>query len=189
MYLRGKGVEKDRAKAKEMAQRYSINADRRLVRLGGRVGFPSLAGGEGELILPIPVGPAIGLTGSGSYLPGVGGVMVQLEGGSAPKVQPDMQYFDAGLRLYPNNKARGLYAMAGVHRLQATGGTLAAPLTREGVSARLGMYNEDKLIYTRLEMGIGQYGMINLRDFDEDETGRFPLIQATLAFSVGIALF
>lgn len=188
MYQRGKGVEKDRAKAKEMAQRYSINADRRHIRLGGRVGFPTLAGGEGELVAPIPVGPALAVTASGSFIPGIGGLMVQLKGDTAPDVQPDLRYLDAGLRLYPNNKARGLYGMVGVHELQASGGELNKPLARTGVSARLGMYSEDKLFYSRLEMGIGQYGMINLRDFDDDETGRFPLVQATLSFSFGLAV-
>jgi hypothetical protein len=96
---------------------------------------------------------------------------------------------DAGLRLYPNNKARGLYGMAGVHQLQASGGQLSSPLTRTGLSARLGMYSESKFFYTRVEMGMGQYGIIDLHDFDEDETSTFPLLQATLAFSCGFAFF
>jgi hypothetical protein len=128
------------------------------------------------------------VTASGSFIPGIGGLMVQLKGDTAPDVQPDLRYLDAGLRLYPNNKARGLYGMVGVHELQASGGELNKPLARTGVSARLGMYSEDKLFYSRLEMGIGQYGMINLRDFDDDETGRFPLVQATLSFSFGLAV-
>lgn len=189
MYQKGKGVEKDRTKAKELAQRYSVNADRRHVRLGLHLGFPSIAGGEGELVVPIPVGPAIALTGSYSYIPGAGGVMVQIEGGSYPDDPPDFTYMDAGLRLYPNNKARGLYGMAGVHQLQASGGQLSSPLTRTGLSARLGMYSESKFFYTRVEMGMGQYGIIDLHDFDEDETSTFPLLQATLAFSCGFAFF
>jgi uncharacterized protein len=189
MYQRGKGVTKDRTKARELAQRYSVNADRRILRLGARIGFPSVAGGEAELVVPIPVGPTIALTGAYSYLPGLGGVMLQIIGETYPSNPPDLTYVDAGLRLYPNNKGRGLYGMAAVHQLQATGGDLTDPLTRQGVSARIGMYSESKLLYTRVEMGIGQYGMIFLEDFDEDETGSFPLVQATLGLSVGLALF
>jgi TPR repeat protein len=189
MYLRGKGVEKDRTRAKELAQRYSVNARRRHLRLGAHFGFPYVAGAEGELVLPIPVGPALSFTGSYSYLPTLGGIMEQLQGDSYPDVPGDLWYADAGVRLYPNNKGRGIYGMAGVHRIQAVGGELQQPITREGLSARLGMYNENKAFYTRVEMGIAQYGMVNLQDFDEDETGTFPLIQATLGVSMGLAVF
>ena len=44
MYLRGEGVEKDPAKARELAQRYSVNASRRFFRFGLRLGFPAVAG-------------------------------------------------------------------------------------------------------------------------------------------------
>jgi TPR repeat protein len=191
MYARGKGVEKDRVRAKEFAQRYSVNATRKHVRVGVQLGFPYVAGGTAELVVPVPVGPALALTGSYSYLPKLGGVMVQLEGDSYPDDAPDLTWVDAGLRLYPNTKARGLFVMAGAHRLQASGGVLAggAPVTRQGFSARLGIHNDARWSYTRVEMGIGQYGMVNLNDFDEDETGTFPLVQATLGFSVGLAPF
>ena len=189
MYLRGKGVEKDRTRAKELAQRYSVNARRRHLRLGAHFGFPYVAGAEGELVLPIPVGPALSLTGSYSYLPTLGGVMSQLQGDSLPDVAQDLWYADAGVRIYPNNKGRGIYGMAGVHRIQAINGDLKQPITREGVSARLGMYNENKAFYTRVEMGIAQYGMVDLEDFDDDETGTFPLVQATLGVSIGLAVF
>ena len=188
MYSRGKGVEKDRVKARELAQRYSVNAERRHVRFGARLGFPSLAGGELELVAPIPVGPALSVTGSYSWLPGLGGVMVQLKGRTYPDNPPDYRYVDAGLRLYPNNKARGLYAMAAVHQIQATGGDLRGSLVRTGVSARLGMHSESRLFFSRVEMGLGQYGFIHLHDFDDGETGSFPLIQATLALSVGLSV-
>jgi uncharacterized protein len=189
MYQRGKGVEKDRSKARELAQRYSVNAQRRHLRFGPRVGFPSVAGGEAEVVVPIPVGPSIALTGSFSHVPELGGVMLQLIGETYPENPPDLRYLDAGLRIYPNNKGRGLYGMAAVHRVQALGGELGAPLTREGVSARVGMYSESKRFYTRVEMGLAQYGFVYLADFDEDETGAFPLIQATVALSVGLAVF
>jgi TPR repeat protein len=195
MYIKGKGVEKDRVRAKELLQKFSVNAQRRHVRLGLHFGFPYVAGGELELVAPIPVGPAIAVTGSYSYLPRLGGALMQLKGETAPGDPPDLQYADAGVRLYPNNKARGLYAMVGAHWMQAEGGDLVdhellePVLTRVGPSARLGIHSENKALYTRVEMGIGSYGMIDLVDFDEDETGSFPLIQATLGLSVGFAPF
>jgi hypothetical protein len=96
---------------------------------------------------------------------------------------------DAGLRVYPNNKARGLFGMVGVHRLEALNGALKDPIARQGGSLRLGIHNDSRWTYTRVEMGIGQYGLVNLNDFDEDEAGTFPLIQATLGLSVGLAPF
>ena len=189
MYARGKGVERDRVRAREFAQRYSINANRRLLRVGIHAGFPYVLGGEAELVAPIPVGPAIALTGSYSFLPQLGGVMLQLQGDSYPDVKPDLQYYDAGVRVYPNNKARGLFGMVGFHRLEALNGALSAPIARQGGSLRLGIHSDSRWSYTRVEMGIGQYGLVNLNDFDEDESGTFPLIQATLGISVGLAPF
>jgi len=188
MYARGKGVEKDRLRAKEFAQRYSVNARRRHVRVGIHGGFPFVAGAEGELVAPIPVGPAIAVTGSYSHLPGMGGPLMQLEGETDPADPPNLSYWDAGLRLYPNNKARGLYGMVAFHQLTASGGELSSPIYRAGPSARLGIHSENKFIYTRVEMGLGQYGMVYMNDFDEDETGSFPLLQPVLGFSVGAGI-
>ena len=187
MYQRGQGVEKDRVRAREFRQRFSVNAERKHARLGLHLGFPYIAGAEAELVAPIPAGPALSITGSYSYMPKFGGVMEQLVGEEYPANLPDLWYVDAGVRLYPNNKARGIYVMAGVHQIEAIGGDLSTPLTRQGPSARFGMYNENNFVYTRVEMGIAQYGLIHLADFDEDETSSFPLIQATLGVSVGLA--
>jgi TPR repeat protein len=188
MYQKGKGVEKDRLRARELAQRYSVNARRRHVRVGAHLGFPYVAGPEAELVAPIPVGPAIAITGSYSYLPQLGGALVQLKGESYPDNPPDLQYLDAGVRLYGNNKARGLYGMVGWHQLQASGGDVQQPLIRNGFSARFGMHLENRFLYSRVEMGLGQYGVVYMRDFDEDETGSFPLIQATLGLSFGFSV-
>ena len=186
MYQKGKGVEKDRLKAREFAQRFSVNARRRHVRLGLHAGFPYVLGGEAELVAPIPVGPAFAVTGSYSYLPRLGGPLPMLNGDTELVNNPDLTYWDAGVRLYPNNKARGLYAMAGWHQFTASGGDLAAPLIRSGPSLRLGIHSEAKVFYTRVEMGLGQYGIVDVNKFDEDETGTFPLILSVLGFSVGV---
>jgi uncharacterized protein len=189
MFLKGKGVEKDRVKAREFAQRYSVNARRRHLRLGAHIGFPYVAGAEGELVLPIPVGPAIAATGSFSYLPGLSGALYQVRSDSPPDDAPDLWYADVGARLYPNNKARGLYVMGGAHRIRLVNAPEGDKYDRQGISGRLGMYNENKVFYTRVEMGIANYGLIDLNDFDEDETAQFPLIQAVLGVSFGIAAF
>ena len=195
MYLRGKGVEKDRLKAKEYQQKFNVNAERRYVRLGLHVGFPYVVGAEAELVAPIPAGPALAFAGSYSYLPMLGGVMMQLKGGDAPEDPPDLQYADGGVRLYVNNKARGLYVMGAAHWMEAEGGELTRDrelgptLTRVGGSIRLGIHNEHKWTYTRVEMGLGSYGMVDLSDFDDEETGSFPLVQANLGFSFGVAPF
>jgi hypothetical protein len=78
--------------------------------------------------------------------------------------------------------------MLAVHQLTANASGYDE-LKRQGLSGRIGIYNEDHLLFTRVEMGIGQYGVIDLHDFDDDQHGTFPLIQATLSFSVGLALF
>jgi hypothetical protein len=187
MYQKGKGVEKDRVKAREFAQRFSVNARRRHVRLGVHLGFPYVLGGEGELVAPIPVGPAIAVAGSYSYLPQLGGALPMLDGASEPENAPDLAYWDAGVRLYPNNKARGLYGMMAWHQFTSSGGDLATPLIRSGPSVRLGIHSEAKMFYTRVEVGLGQYGMVDLNDFDEDETGTFPLVLSVLGFSMGVA--
>jgi TPR repeat protein len=189
MYIRGEGVEPDPAKARELSQRYQVNADRRLLRLGLKLGFPSAAGGELELVAPIPVGPAISLVGSFSYVPQIGGFMVLLKGDDWPGFVMDYRYVDAGFRLYPNNKARGVYGMVGLHELQATGDYPGSPFVRTGVSGRIGIYSESRAAFTRVEMGIGHYGLVDLHDFDEEQESRFPLIQATLAFTVGFSVF
>lgn len=188
MYLKGKGVEKDRLKAKEFTQRYSVNARRRHVRAGVHLGFPYLAGGELELVAPIPVGPAIAVTGSFSYVPAVGSVLLQLEGDTETTRTPALSYIDAGVRVYPNNKARGLYGMAAYHKLEAVGDVGGLDTLRQGGSVRIGIHSENKLFWSRVEMGLGTYGNIVVSDFDEDETGEFPLLLSVLGFSAGLGI-
>ncbi|MEL6345910.1 MAG: tetratricopeptide repeat protein [Myxococcota bacterium] len=186
MYQRGRGVEKDRAMARELAQRFQLNAPRRHIRIGADLGFPYAAGGDAEIVLPIPVGPAISVGGTYSYTPFIGTALVFLKGDSSPDTNPALAYWDVVARLYPNNKARGLFVGVGYHDLQTVGGDTPT-LTRTGYSARIGIHSDNKLFYTRAELGLAQYGIIRLSDFDEDETGSFPLIQPVLGFSVGLA--
>ena len=187
MFLRGKGVERDRDRARELMERFKVNANRKHVRLGAHIGFPYVLGAEAELVAPIPVGPAISIAGSYSYLPYLGTALIYLNGDSDPLVDPGFTYVDMSLRLYPNNKARGFYGGLGVHRITAEGGDLTEPLYRDGISGRVGIHSDTKGFYTRVELGIGQYGIIDINDFDEDEQGRFPLIQPTFGVAFGFA--
>lgn len=188
MYLRGKGVERDRQKANELLDRFRLNATRKYVRLGVQLGIASVAGGELELVVPIPVGPAISISGNGSYIPGLGTFMVLLEGDTKPEVQPDLQVLGASVRLYANHQARGMFAAVGVHQLTALDDN-AEDRVRSGWSARVGIRNDSKVLFSGLEIGFGQYGVVDISDFDDDEKGIIPLILPTVAFTFGLAPF
>ena len=124
--------------------------------------------------------------GSGTYVPFLGNAMMGLEGIEVPSENYPGLYYDGVVRIYPNTKARGLYGGAGFHVLQ---GDLSGRLIRQGYTGRLGLYTERKAIFTRLEMGIGYYGLVELGDFNADKDGVFPLIQPTFGFTVGAAVF
>ncbi|MFT5454958.1 MAG: TPR repeat protein [Myxococcota bacterium] len=187
MYMSGKGVERDRRKAKELLERFRVNASRRLIRLGLQAGLPSVVSGELEAVLPIPVGPAISFSGTYTNLPGLGRVLVLLDGDDAPKQAPGLQVISASGRVYPNHQARGLYGALGWTHLKAAGGTLEDERVRNGWSARMGLRTDVNFIYTGVELGIGQYGVLRLRDFDKDSKGAFPVILPTFAFNIGVA--
>ena len=185
MFQRGKGVERDRDQARELLERFRFNAPRNHVRVGAHIGFPYLVGGEAELVVPIPVGPALAVYGSYSYIPAAGTALVLIRGDDNPDIDPDLQYYDAAVRLYPNNKARGIYGGVGYHQLAVIGDAFGTEYDRAGFSARLGLHNDNKRTYSNLELGIGQYGLVDINDFDEDEEGTIPLIQSTFGFSFG----
>ena len=188
MYLRGKGVERDRQKANELLERFRLNADRKHVRFGIAVGLPIGAGGELELVLPIPVGPALSVWGQGAYLPGAGAVLFGLRGNDPPAgSSPTLTTIGGGGRIYPNPQARGLYGGVGVHQLSSSEPLAGEPLNRFGWSANVGLRQDAKLTYTSLEVGIGQYGVVDLADFDEERVTKVPLVIPSLGFSVGFA--
>ena len=186
MYLRGKGVERDRQKAKELSEQFQFNATRRHVRIGAQLGFPYGIAGTAEVVLPIPVGPALSFAATGSYVPYLGNAMMGLSGLNVPADNYPGLYYDGVVRLYPNTKARGIYGGAGWHHLQ---GDINGILVRQGASGRLGIYSENKSFFTRMEMGIGYYGPVDLGNFGENTEGSFPLIQPTFGITVGTAVF
>jgi len=189
MYLRGKGVERDRQKANELLERFRLNADRKHLRLGATVGMPIGVGPELEVVVPIPIGPALSVYGQGSYVPGAGAVLFGLRGFEVPEGEsPALTVLGGGGRLYPNPQARGLYGAAAFYSISSTvaepGGT---DLSRLGWTANIGLRTDSKLTYTSLEIGVGQYGLFRLSDFDEDQVGEYPLLLPSLGFSFGFA--
>lgn len=196
MYARGRGVERDRARARELLDRFRRNAPRRYARLGVQGGLPSAAGGEVELVLPLPI-PALSIGGGYSWVPYVGTVLPLLRGveDPAPNRPPsgaDYRYVGLTARLYPNPRARGLYGFAGVDQIRASGGYLPPSRTfdRSGWRGGVGLRTDHKYTYVGLEAGIGYYGLVHLQDFDEDsEPGTIPVVQTTFALSVGFAPF
>lgn len=189
LYLRGKGVERDRAKAIQLLEIFRQNAVRKHIRLGLSAGLPVVAGGEAEVVLPIPVGPALSVGGTFSYIPSGGTIFLLLRGESAPDDAPDLQVTTLTARLYPNNRARGVWGGIGFHQLRAFDGALAprGVMTRQGFSVRLGVRNDNKNLYSGLELGMGSFGGVRIQDFDEDEKGTIPLVLPSIGVSGGVA--
>ena len=190
MYARGKGVERDRQRAGELLDLFRRKAPRRHLRLGPVIGLPYGLGGEAEVVLPIPIGPAISVGGHASFLPLAGGSLLLVEAQSVPVNSPDLTILGANVRVYPNPQARGLYGSVGYHQLRAFGGDLAAgdERVRNGWNARIGVRSQNKLVYTSIEFGLGTYGNIDINDFDDQETGSIPLLLPSLGFSMGFAV-
>lgn len=195
MYARGQGVERDRQKSRELLDRFRRNAPRRYVRLGAQLGLPSAAGGEIEAVLPIPI-PALSVGAGYSRLPLVGAILPLLEGVEDPSSDPpsgaDYRYVGFTGRLYPNPRARGLYAFLGYDQAHASGGYLreGRVFDRDGYRVGAGIRTDHKYTYVGLEAGLGVYGIVDLQDFDEDsDPGIIPVVQTTFALSVGFAPF
>jgi TPR repeat protein len=196
MFARGQGVERDRARARELLDRFRRNAPRRYLRVGVQGGLPSAAGFEAELVLPLPV-PALSIAAGYSWLPFVGTVLPLLEGFEDPNPDAgpagtDFRYLGVTGRLYPNPRARGLYGFVGTDALNASGGYLrpGREFDRLGWRGGVGIRTDHKYTFVGLEAGIGYYGVVNLQDFDEDsQPGTIPVVQTTFALSMGFAPF
>jgi uncharacterized protein len=189
MYLRAKGVARDRERATELLDRFRLNALRRHLRLGIQAGLLSFFGLEGEFVLPIPVGPALSISGGWSYVPGLGSFMVMLDGEDEPAKAPAVRFAGGNIRIYPNHQGRGIYGSAGLHQVTGVGGSLKSPRTRSGWNAKMGFRSDSRGLYTGIEFGVAQLGLIDIQDFDPDsDPGKFPLILPTFAFSMGAAV-
>lgn len=188
MYQRGKGVERDRQRARELLDRFRQNASAKHLRLGAQFGLWSLVGAELEGVLPIPVGPALSIGGTYSYIPSVGRYLVPLTGEDTPDESIPLTTYSVSARIYPNTQARGLFAAVGYHELStpATASGVAAQ-SRAGWNARLGVRTQRGPTYSSLEFGIGSFGNLSFDDFDEGSSGSLPLILPTFAVSFGAA--
>ncbi len=190
MYLRGKGVERDRQRATELLDLFRQNAARKYVRLGAQIGFPSLVAGSLELVLPIPVGPALSVAGELSYIPYVGAVLVSLENDPQPTDEPALQQVSAVARLYPNHQARGGFIGASYGQMLTVGGSVDPPLVRNGFTVRAGLRNDNKRVYAGAEIGMAVYGLVDTNKFAEDGEDNhtpIPLVMPFFVFTVGLA--
>jgi hypothetical protein len=53
----------------------------------------------------------------------------------------------------------------------------------------MGFRSDSRGLYTGIEFGVAQLGLIDIQDFDPDsDPGKFPLILPTFAFSMGAAV-
>jgi TPR repeat protein len=189
MYRQGKGVERDRQRAKELLEKFRFNMPRKYLRVGAHFGLPTLVGAEGELVIPIPVGPAFTIGGTYSTIPRGGAVMMLLKGMDNPDVAPDLTSISLSGRVYPNSQARGLFLAVGAHQLEARGGDMQeSSLRRQGLSVRVGNHSDTGFGYSKLEIGLFQLGVININDFDEDESGLIPLVNTAFSISAGLAI-
>lgn len=211
MYLRGKGVEKDRQQARELLERFRLNERARHLRLGVTVGLPYGVAAEAEGLLPLPIGPGLAVNAHISYIPFAGTVLLAVEDQASFAATPDLTIYGVGGRFYPNNKGRGLYVGGGVHVLVARGGGLADlddpnltntgepgrfdppkstgdPLSRAGFNAKVGIRSQAKSTYSAVEIGLATYGLLNTNHFDEFSVNTaLPLLLPSVAFSFGFA--
>ena len=117
MYLRGKGVERDRQQANELLDRFRLNATRKYVRLGVQLGIRRrVVGGELELVVPIPVGPALSFRRTARTSRASAPSWCCWRATRKPPDPPDLQVLGASVRLYANHQARGMFAAVGVHQ-------------------------------------------------------------------------
>ena len=184
MYLNGKGVERDPQRSRELLDMFRQNAPRKYVRLGAQVGFPSLAAGSLEFVLPIPVGPALTVAGEFSYIPGAGVFLVSLENGPEPSEAPALQQWSAVGRLYPNHQARGLFFGASYGQMATVGGSVDPAIVRNGFTGRVGVRNDNKAGYVGGEFGMAAYGLIDTNNFAEDDEEDHPPIPLIMPFFV-----
>ncbi|MEN0067407.1 MAG: tetratricopeptide repeat protein [Myxococcota bacterium] len=211
MYLKGKGVEKDRQKARELLERFRLNERARHLRLGVTVGLPYGVAAEAEGLLPLPIGPGLAVNAHYSFIPLAGTALLAVEDQASLNATPDLTIYGFGGRFYPNNKGRGLFIGAGFHVLSAQGGGLAdlpdpnvtdnndAPRfnppkssgptrTRSGFNAKVGIRSQAKSTYSMVEIGLATYGSLNTNHFDEfSENVALPLLLPSVAFSFGFA--
>ncbi len=209
MYLKGKGVEKDRQEARQLLERFRLNERARHLRLGVTVGLPYGVAAEAEGLLPLPFGPGLAVNAHYSVIPFAGTVLLAVED-QPLRATPDLAISGIGARIYPNNKGRGLYIGAGIHVLTARNvplpeaddpdvfgrtdlgfdpaKTADETFSRTGLNAKFGIRSQAKSTYSLLEFGLATYGTLNTNHFDEpSENIALPLLLPSVAFSLGFA--
>lgn len=169
LYKAGKGVERDRKLGRELLVKAGELQPVKHVRLGGRIGFLNILGVDTEVVLPIPVGPAISVGGDFSYLPGTD--------------QLSMTYVGPTVRVYPSHAARGLYGAAGWHqfRINAKGETT----TNAGFNGRVGVRVQQGTTFGGVEIGLASVDAPRVQEIIRP----IPLVVPVFGVSGGVAFF
>jgi len=166
LYRKGFGVPRDPKRGRQFLQRAGELQPIKHVRLGARVGFLNLVGVDTELVLPLPVGPAISVGGDFSLLPGQG---------------LSMAYIGPTVRIYPSHNARGLYAAAGWHQFRIKAKDTLT--TNSGFNGRVGVRVQQNLTWGGVEIGLASVDAPRVRDLIKP----IPLVVPVFGISGGIA--
>lgn len=169
MYKAGNGVERDRKKGRELLVKAGELQPVKHVRLGARVGFLNLLGVDTEVVLPIPVGPAISVGGDFSYLPGTDDL--------------SMMYVGPTVRVYPSHSARGLYAAAGWHQFRIDAKDEVT--TNAGFNGRVGVRVQKGATFGGVEIGLASVDAPRVQEIIRP----IPLVVPVFGVSGGVAFF
>ena len=138
MYRTGNGVAKDRGEARSLALQAGTIEARKILRLGGKIGFLNLLGVEAEVMIPTPIfGLSLGT--DFSFLPGgsIGSIM----------------YLGPTVRMYPSAKGRGVFMTIGYHRFTVS--ALDTAVTNDGFNVKFGVRSQQGKGWVSSEFGLG----------------------------------
>lgn len=169
LYKTGNGVPKDPRKGRQLLVKAGELEPVKHVRLGARLGFLGILGVDTEVVLPIPVGPAISVGGDFSYLPG--------------SDELTMTYLGPTVRIYPSHSARGLYAAAGWHQFRIN--AKEEVTTNAGFNGRVGVRVQKKATFGGVEIGLASVDAPRVAEIIRP----IPLVVPVFGVSGGVAFF
>ena len=138
MYKTGNGVQRDQGEARKLALKSGAIEPKKILRLGGKIGFLNFIGTEVEVMVPTPVfGLSVGT--DFSFLPG-----------------SDLSLFYLGptVRMYPSPKGRGLFMTVGYHQVNIAAAGLN-PTTNRGFNVKFGVRSQQGAGWVSSEFGLG----------------------------------
>lgn len=169
LYKQGLGVPKDPRRGRQLLVKAGELQPVKHVRLGGRIGFLNILGVDTEVVLPIPVGPAISVGGDFSYLPGSDDL--------------SMTYVGPTLRVYPSRSARGLYGAVGFHQFRIN--VKDEVTTNAGFNGRVGVRVQKGHTFGGVEIGLASVDAPRVAEIIRP----IPLVVPVFGLSGGVAFF